>query len=228
MNLVECQDWIAARCHSDYYANQYRAMENDYLPHLCGLIETLPAKPVTSMEVGPGWGTMAAWLAFRKTYCVLVDLVPLGNYITQALLDAIETKSLTQVRYIQADVCRGIPGAVKHDLVYDLVLMTQVLPHLKWNPLPAVQNLADATRHNGLCIVTALDRHAYPRVLPPYEHWHQVPERGTEPPNQEMVVTMYDSGDLMDLMGTAFGSVRVYRPKGSTCLFAECREPRHG
>lgn len=219
MNLAECQDWVAAHCHRDYYAAAYRSMENDYLPHLCNLLEGI--KPGKSLEVGPGWGTMSVWLAFRDWDVKMIDLVPFGNYITAQFMMAMEREVGREIGFRQHDVC-GEPI----DMTFDLVVMTQVLPHLKWKPFQAVKNLAAMTAPDGLCVVTALDRAAYSDTIPPYEHWYQVPEKGCGEPSRESVVTMYDQQDLEQLMTIGFDETHVYRPTGSTCLFAECRRPR--
>lgn len=215
--LAECQDWVAAHCHRDYYAATYRAMENDYLPHLCKILEAVT--PGESLEVGPGWGTMAVWLVSRGWNVKMIDLVPFGTYITAQFMTALEREFDCEIGFRRHDVC-----GESLDVLSDLVIMTQVLPHLKWKPFQAVKNLAEMTHPDGLCVVTALDRAAYQDINPPYEHWYQVPDCGE--PCRETVVTMYDQQDLEQLVTIGFEDTKVYRPKGSTCLFAECRRPR--
>ena len=228
-SLAECQDWVAAHCHRDYYATTYRAMENDYLPHLCKILEeswSLDPGEYDSLEVGPGWGTMAVWLASRGWDVKLADLVPFGHYITRQFVAALEEEFDCEVGFRQYDIC-GEPMDLLHTnpgYKPDLVLMTQVLPHLKWSPIQAIKNLAAMTHPYGMCVLTALDRTAYPQIIPPYEHWYQVP--GSGEPCQETVVTMYDEADLKRLVEIGFGDIKVYRPERSSCLFAECRKPQ--
>jgi len=216
--LAEAQAQIAAICPSDYYQRRYRAMEADYLPVLCELLSDF--KSGRALDIGPGWGTMAAWLACRGWEVTLADLVPLGHYITDETLSAIERLTGHRPVYVRYDVCDApLPGEP-----FELVLMSQVLPHLKWRPDRAVRNCAAMTAPNGkgLFLATVLDREAYPKLKPPYKHWREVPEKGHGQPSPETVVVMYDRAEFRELLYEGFSVVSVQdrRATSSTCLFA--------
>jgi hypothetical protein len=178
------------------------------------------------LEIGPGWGTMALWLASRGWDVTLADLMPLGHYITEALLEAIGEATGRQPVYFQYDVC-GDPIAVgpAGDVTpepFRLVLMTQVIPHLKWRPDRAIRNIAAMTAPGGTgeFVATVLDRAAYPHVQPPYRHWRDVPKKTPQSrPSREMVVCMYDRREFVELLREGFQTASVVRPSHSTCLF---------
>lgn len=222
LTLQEAQEWIAAQCHSPYYESQYRAMEADYLPTLCRNLE--PVRPRAglsrALDIGPGWGTMTLWLASRGWQVTMVDVQPLGHYVTERTLDGIGRLTGRPPTYLQQTVCDPLPFTEP----FHLVLMTQVIPHLKWRPDGAIRNVAAVTAPDGhgSFVATVLDRAAYPKVRPPYRHWRDVPARGEGDPTSESVVCMYDRQELQGLLRQGFPVVAVVRPSTSTCLFAFC------
>jgi hypothetical protein len=218
LTLEEAQDLVEAHAPSPYYRECYRGFEADYLPHLCALLDQ--HVPSSVVEIGPGWGTMAVWLASRGWQVNAVDFVPVGEFMTQALVDA------ANLTYVQENIEEPSTGVLELGQ-HPLVLMTQVIPHLRWRPTGALRNCRALLADGGLFITTALDATAYPNIRPPHgTNWRSIPEwyEGGERPNfaQAMEMCMYTEGTLKDLLGTVFRRVNVWRPDGCSVLFAAC------
>ncbi len=208
-SLQEAQDLVGRHAPGAYYAEHYRAMEANYLPHLCAELQDL--QPGAALDVGPGWGTMMVWLAGHGWDVTVMDRVPLGHWITQPLLDA------AGGTYIHTDIAEGSLSG-QH---FDLITMTHVLPHLKWHPVRALWNFRQMLARDGVFIACVLDAEDHPHILPPYgTDWQSVPTYGKGEPSPESVICMYSRGTFEELLRTVFRDVRVWKPEGSGVLFA--------
>jgi hypothetical protein len=219
LSLKQAQDLVAEYAPSPYYVDEYRAMEDHYLPHLCALLDQ--HVPGSVVEIGPGWGTMAVWLASRGWQINTVDFIAVGEFMTHALVGA------ASINYVQENIEEPSTGVLELGR-HPLVLMTQVIPHLRWRPTCALRNARALLAEGGLFITSALDATAYPAIHPPHgTDWRSIPEfaEGVERPNfaQAMEMCMYSRATLEDLLREVFGKVNVWRPEGSTVLFATCR-----
>jgi 2-polyprenyl-3-methyl-5-hydroxy-6-metoxy-1,4-benzoquinol methylase len=221
LTLSEAQDLVERLAPTDYYREHYRGFEADYLQDVAELVDgRRPGLPV--LEVGPGWGTLAVWMVSRGYDVTVLDYLPLGTFMAQPLLDE------TGIRYVQ--------GSIDHDAApgglipgYELVVMTQVIPHLKWSPVDALSNVANVMHPEGTLVTSALDAELYPHIQPAHRHWSEVPRWTPEArPAEQLEICMYTQEALGDLLSGAFESVRVWRPAGSTTLLATCKWPKGG
>jgi 2-polyprenyl-3-methyl-5-hydroxy-6-metoxy-1,4-benzoquinol methylase len=216
MTLREAQDVVELYAPSDYYRDQYRGYEADYLQGVADLVGgRRPGLRV--LEVGPGWGTLAVWMRGQGYDVTVLDFLPVGTFIAPELLDK------TGIRYMQWAIDQG-PVAPELGHGYELVVMTQVLPHLKWSPVNALANVASMMHPEGTLVTSALDAECYPHIQPAFRRWQDVPRWTPDvEPAPELEVCMYTSESLGELLTGAFSSVRVWRPEGSTTMLATCR-----
>lgn len=217
--LTECQDYVQARADGDYYRTAYRQMEADYLPHLCAEVDKLA--PGRCVEVGPGWGTMMVYLAIAGWNYLALDRVAAGTYIESDFVSDLRAETCRTVNWESHDIFDG-PMPVRADLV----IMTQVIPHLKFRPDRAILNAAAMMDVGGTFICTVLDVSEYPHIKTPFARWRDVPEFGKAAATPDMVTVMYSRESLASLMADAFDEVRSWKPDGSTCIFAACQNPK--
>jgi len=215
MTLQEAQDLVEANAPFPYYADEYRGFEADYLPALCDLLAEF--QPSRVLEIGPGWGTMMVWLAAQGWEVTVAEWVQMGTFLTQEFL------AMIGAQWEQLDTCeKALAGRQ-----FDLILMTQVLPHLKWHPLAAVQHCAEMLAPGGTCVVSALNVQDYPNIETPYgTNWQAVPHYKQAAAPEAMVVVMYSIESLHELLGTAFEDVTVFQPEGSTVMFGQARRAK--
>jgi len=214
VTIEQAQDFVERMAPNPYYRDHYRGYEADYLQGVADVVSEQPPG-LRVLEIGPGWGTLAVWMAARGYDVTVMDYLPVGTFISPALLDE------TGIQYEQWAIDQSAPPP---GLGYELVVMTQVLPHLKWSPADAVRNVASTMHQDGLLVTSALDAECYPHIVPAHRHWAHVPQwsPGAEP-TPELEVCMYTRDTLRDLLDLAFTSVRVWRPEGSTTMLATCR-----
>lgn len=211
MTLEEAQDLVEKYAPNCYYADHYRLHESDYLPALCEIVSGLSVGRV--LDVGPGWGAMMVWLGANGWQVVIGEHVAMGTHLTQELLTVAgaEWKSL--------DICEKPLFGQR----FDLITMTQVFPHLKWNPLAAVRHCKEMLAEGGVYIASVLEAKHYAHIEPPYgTDWRAVPSYGKGVESPDSVVVMYTERTFRELLSAVFDEVKVWQPKGSTVMFGEC------
>lgn len=216
MTITQAQDFVERLAPGPYYRDHYRGYEADYLQGVADVVSEQPPG-LRVLEIGPGWGTLSVWMVNHGHDVTVLDYLPVGTFIAEALLRR------TGIRYVQGAIDEDAPPAdLRTD--YELVVMTQVLPHLKWSPLQALRNVAAVMHPRAMLVTSALDAECYPHIHPAFAHWRDVPEwaPGAEPA-PELEVCMYTHETLAELLSGSFTSVRVWRPEGSTTMLATCR-----
>jgi len=198
---VGAMDGHSAEERRAYFAQTYRGGQQFYLPAVCEYLADLP--PGRALDCGPGWGTMSLWLARRGWDVTAIDCMPVGTFMTEEFVRAIPC------RYIEMEVER-------HRLheQYDLVLMTQVVGHLKYRPDGALRHVADMLAPDGQAIISALNDQYTGRTAPfafgrEGTTWRDIPRvEDGGPPEQMMNVCAYSEETFAELLQTVFGAVQ--------------------
>ncbi|MFA5637137.1 MAG: class I SAM-dependent methyltransferase [Anaerovoracaceae bacterium] len=195
-----------------YFRDNYRAWEQAYLPVVCEYVEDrLPGR---ALDCGPGWGTMSVWLAAHGWNVTAMDMMPLGTFMTERQCRE------CGISYIRAQIEDApLPGAQ-----FDLALLTQVLGHLKWNPLRTLRNLRSMLAPGGEAIVSALNtpEERWPEFS--YSHWRDVPTRDSgADPDPAMNVCAYTTQSLRELLGEVFSPAATHLLQEGGVTVALCR-----
>lgn len=216
MNLAEAQTIAAEHAPHDYYVNSYRDMERMYLPALFKTVEGTP--PSRILEVGPGWGTTAVWLKSEGHDVTVMDLMPIGTFMAPEMCETYG------VKYVHHDI-EDSANPEGEDLgQFDLIIMTQVIPHLSWRPDRALRHIASLLKPGAEFITSVLDVRNYRKLDSAYGHdWHDVPEWHTVEKSEDIVKVMYSKKMFASLLATSFSDVTIWKPKRSTVLFARAR-----
>lgn len=210
LTLEDAQDIIERFAPGPYYWEAYRGMEASYMPALCSRLETMRAGR-RALDIGPGWGTIPVWLALRGWQVMACDSEPFGQWITEALLH------YAGFEFMEHDVSSGPVPLALDGARYDLVTMTQVLPHLKYRADQALGNAVSALAPGGTMIVSALDADQYPQAVADATygtHWQEVPYYGQAPPSSDMVVAMFTRSAFSGLLSDVLDAVVVWNVGG--------------
>lgn len=213
MDLDEAQTVVAQHAPYDYYVQHYRDMERMYLPYLLEYLAEY--EPTRVLEIGPGWGTTAAWLAARGHDVTVIDLMPAGRLMAQSLVDELG------VAYVHSDI-EDAAAPENADLgTFDVVVMTQVIHHLAWRPDRALRHVRELMGEGGILVSSVLDRQDYPDLDSAFgDNWMDVPEWRSTERCEDTVKCMYTEQALRQLLETQFRVVEVWKPIDSTVLFA--------
>jgi SAM-dependent methyltransferase len=211
VTLTEAQGIVECYTRNPYYAAAYKAMESEYLPHVCRVLEGL--EPCRVLDVGPGYGTMAVWLESLGHEVTVMDRVPLGVHMAQ------DTCAHAGLRYEEVDVeDAALPEQ------FDRVLLTQVLPHLTWRPDEALMNIAVMLAPGGEALIATVNGDGW-QGDPPYygTDWRAIPRHGDGAPEATSIVKcLYNPETFRDLLDSVFPSVTLWQPHGCSTMFAIC------
>lgn len=216
MDFDEAQDLAEQHAPQSYYAESYRIMERMYLPALFNHLETYPATRV--LEIGPGFGTTAAWLAAHGHDVTVMDRKPVGTFMTQELIDTIG------VAYVHNDVeDQASPDG--QDLgSFDLIIMTQVIPHLAWRPDRALRHVRSLLAHKGTFVTSVIDQKDYGDLESAFgDDWRNIPEWRTADESTDIVKCMYTKKAFSSLLNAEFSKLTIWKPKGGRTLFARVK-----
>jgi len=214
MDLDDAQTVVARHASVDYYVDHYRGMERMYLPSLFEYLADYEPKRV--LEIGPGWGTTAAWLVARGHDVTVIDLMPVGAFMAQSLVDELG------VAYLRSDI-EDAAAPENADLgTFDVVVMTQVMHHLAWRPDRALRHVRELMGEGGILVSSVLDRQDYPDLDSAFgDNWMDVPEWRSTERCEDTVKCMYTEQTFRQLLETQFRVVEVWKPIDTTVLFAK-------
>ena len=219
MNLDEAQTIAAKHAPHEYYVDQYRGMERMYLDPLFKHLSDYA--PMRVLEIGPGWGTTAAWLVDKGHDVTVVDLMPIGTFMAQSLVDELG------VTFVNADIEDAAWPDTGTAAPFDLVIMTQVLPHLAWRPDRALKHMAGLMTDDAVFVTSVLDRKNYRDLDATFgDSWMDVPEWHTTERCEDIVKCMYTKQTFRQLLETQFTNIRIWKPRRSTVLFATATATR--
>ena len=211
MTFEEAQNLVARWAPPKYLA-KYKRMSEPHQRKVCSMLERMV--PGRVLDIGAGFGTMACWLAARGWEVTATDRLPLGAAMTPELCGAMH------IKYVQQNI---LHGGIDHK--FDLVLMLQVLQHLKYRHDVVIKQVAAMTDAAGSCIVTVDKSEVHPPDNFAYQRWQDLPEVG-EPATSMKRVVRYNAHSFQEMLSEAFEKVQVQTLE-SRCpvLIAECEKP---
>lgn len=211
MTLTEAQGIVQAAAPNDYYRTDYRPWEDQYMEHVCAACKGVSGD--RALDIGPGYGTMPVWLRDRGWDVTVMDVCEIGTFMTEELCADLDA------RYENLDL-----EVARLDGVFDLIVMTQVLTHLKWRPDRALNNLRDMLRPGARAVISVTNRDSYPYNIQKVHHacWRDVPEYGDRrEPLPLVTVCIYDRAEFEDLLGEVFGDCfEIEQPDDSVSMIA--------
>jgi SAM-dependent methyltransferase len=176
-----------------FYATTYRSTETGYwanLPEWMRLdARTHRAKRL--LDIGCGYGTLLA----------------LAAEIYKAEPHCMDVK-----RYVPAfEKARGIhftAGNIQLDPIpapgaFDVILMTEVLEHFNFDPLPTLRKIHDALAPDGVFFLTTPDAEAWGRQTKYYAQLRDLPPANASKPFVDDHIWIYNKTELLDLLQKA-------------------------
>lgn len=166
--------------------------------------------PARVLDIGPAYGTLLLFSALSGAECYALDST------TQYWSDALAAGYGLQ--WIQRDIeAAGIPGSA----TYDIVLLTSVLEHLRYNPLPVLRNIhARLATQGSLLLTTPWKRYVDPLSpakdftdLPEYSHQTTADAAPLAPSSQESIsIKLYSIDEIYALAEAAGFSIQSLQP----------------
>jgi len=217
ITFQQCQAEILRRNPDSYYAVDYMNQEPFYTPDVMFSISKIRRYFNKALDIGPGWGTLMLWLVEIADNVSVLDVVAPGVWISHELL---QEKNITF--YNESIFDTSVPGP------FDLITMTQVIPHLKYNPIAAIQNIAKIITDDGIFVTCLIDKEQYDDLPSKFgRYWKALPKYGgVDEPVSDLVTAMYDRYSLFELLSTGFDTVEISKSSSKVELLGICSHPR--
>lgn len=198
--LARVQDDIAANGPGSYYPI-YRCDEMRFWSHIPAWIAALPAG-IRVLDVGTAYGTLALF-ARRVLDAEVIALDALSLYHPKTLFER------EGIAHIVRDVERDSIADLGH---FDLIIFTEVLEHLNFQPLPTLTKLFDALIPGGLLVLSTPDAgSAWGRQLKYYDSLTALPVPTNDAKWIDDHVWQFDRPELMSSLGAAGFRVQAMR-----------------
>jgi len=165
----QAQNEVLRNSPNSYYKTHYRHSEYWYwskIPEWILALKESYAKP-NILDIGCGYGTLSA-------FC--------GNVIESSLLHAIDftddylSPELIKSKSIDFRVCNIELQEIPWNVKFDIVILTEVIEHLNFNPVPTLNKIREALSDNGKIFLSTPDAQEWGRVSKYYESLEQMPQ----------------------------------------------------
>ena len=217
--LAAAQDDVQAGLSwADYYGGEYRHRELNYWQHVPGWIAGLP-NGIRVLDVGAAYSTLAVFTRrLLRAEVTIVDVV--AYYQPAALLAAEGIRHLT--RNIEL-------GDITDIGPFDLIVFTEILEHLNFNPAPTLRKLHDALVPGGTFMLSTPDAASnWGRITKYYESFADLPQPD---PNAAWIddhIWQYDRAEAEGALAAAGFAIRdsLISPGNDGCTHLNIRAVR--
>ena len=176
---------------SEYYRKRYRKREVFTWGHIpAWLLKLAPSTQTRILDVGCGYGTLATFtkLNFGCEVCCI------DNFVGNAPRDLFRSMN---IYLAQANVeLEPIP----FDGQFDIIIFTEVLEHLNFNPTCTLQKLVTALEPGGKILLTTPDCKGWGKV---YDYYRHISEAPAPDPSLEFIdahVWQYSIDELLSVL----------------------------
>ena len=176
-----------------YYATTYRASETRYWVNLPGWMRADAASHRVQrvLDIGCGYGTLLAFAAelhHAEPYCM--DVI---HYMP-------EFGKSRGFHFLQGNIqLDPIPDPG----IYDVIIMTEVLEHFNFDPLPTMKRIHDALAPDGIFYLSTPDARDWGRQTKYYSHLKDLPPASREAKFIDDHIWIYDKSEIMSLVAKA-------------------------
>jgi len=177
-----------------YYVSAYQAEEPGYwLPIPAWIEQDFKFKtPKRCLDIGCAYGTLAVYSQQRfrcPIYCTDIRQI-----LSPDLIAAF------QLTFMMHNIeLEPLPW----DGLFDLILMTEVLEHLNFHPLPTLKKIAQALSTEGRFYLSTPDAQSWGRQENKYLGVDQIPPVSPDMPIEDRHIYLYDRDELSALVEAA-------------------------
>jgi SAM-dependent methyltransferase len=204
--LIRAQREITEHCTVEDYAALYRGEELLYWLHLPGWITewAKDSGPRHIVDIGAGYGTLAVFASLTtgaRVSCMDISTSLLSSAIVAAHgLEVVEGNvELTDLPW------QGVDG----------VLMTEVIEHFNFHPVPTMRKVHDSLAPGGRLFLSTPDAASWGRVDDPYLDYRDMPHPDPSMPIADRHVYQFTRDELIDVLeASGFRILRLDRAPG--------------
>ena len=195
--LQACQEEIMRLDPHPYYVENYRPAEVYYWHPIAGwLYADIDERPPSScLDIGCAYGTLLLYVR-RLAACQAYGIDFIDVYMSRSLRT--EYGLHFAVSNIELD-------PLPWQKTFDIILLTEVLEHFNFNPIPTLQKIRELLSPDGSLYLSTPDALEWGRVTKYFSSYIQMP-MPIRLPGQVIVddhIWLYDQTELLEIIGQA-------------------------
>jgi len=199
--ILRCQDEIASCDPSPLYLSTYRDKETYYWLHVPKWIyeDSRGCTFTRCLDIGCAYGTLALFCK-RVCRCDIHCVDVFDTYLSM---------SLAKKHGLDFRLCNIETDPLPWNLGFDVVILTEVLEHLNFNPVPTLAKIGSLLSENGRLYLSTPDAQEAGRVTKYYSSWTEIPHptRGGRLVDEH--IYQYSKDELFEVVNRA--GLRVER-----------------
>jgi len=206
--LEELQHEIETSAYHPHYSAEYRRVESSYWGPVLQVLRNRAASGLVGkscLDIGGGYGTLLLYASRLGWQPHEIDIST--NFLSPELVKKYG------VRFHVANIEAGV---VPWRERFDLILVTEVLEHFNFNPLPTLRKVYDCLAPEGLLVLTTPNKHCgWGEAVFQGPYW-ELPAFDSAKRIVDTHVKVYDRFELADLLDAVRfrGVVAECRRKG--------------
>ena len=193
--ILECQEEVLKHNPSDYYINSYQNSEKCYwinIPKwLYSDLRNIQVEKI--LDIGSGYGTLALFcqkLSQPEIYCI--------DYAESNL-----SKSLIEDKNIHFKVNNIEIDKFPWKDNFDIIIFTEILEHLNFNPKPTLRKIHDFLKTNGRLYLSTPDASEWGRITKYYKSLEEMPDPKKDVQIIDDHIYQYKKEELLRVMDNA-------------------------
>lgn len=191
IKLKEAQDFIVQNDPAPYYLTTYKDAESSYWSEMVDWILESVSKfeEPNILDVGIAYGTLSTMckLTNDKANIVAVDFM---KHISDTLIN----KLGFDFRF-----CNFEKEVVEFDKKFDLILLTEVIEHFNFNPVPTIEKLANLLSDNGSIFISTPNAVVWGR-LKEYASYKNMPDTKENITIRDQHIYQYSFGEIFEII----------------------------
>ena len=194
--VKECQDEIAKMNPHPHYAEEYRAMEVLFWSNIPSWIikDNQTRKVEACLDIGCGFGTLGLYTK-RLLNCDVYATDFIADYASPLTLSEKNAFNFT-INNIELD---NFPWNKK----FDVILMTEVLEHFNFHPLPTLRKIRGLLSDDGTFYLSTPDAAQWGRMTKYYQNLNDLPLPSKDLPIVNDHVYVYTKKELLGVLDEA-------------------------
>jgi 2-polyprenyl-3-methyl-5-hydroxy-6-metoxy-1,4-benzoquinol methylase len=195
ISVTDSQKVISESKPNSYYKDKYRDEEISYWLLIPKWIYELSNKNkvVNCLDIGAAYGTLAIYSkAILNCHIYCIDFT--DEYIS---------KQLIYDNNINFEICNIEIDKIPFDLKFDMVIFTEVLEHLNYNPVSTLKKIRNIMTRNGVLYISTPDARAWGKVTKYYKDYNLIPEPGIIKPIIDDHVYQYNIEEFRQIIDAA-------------------------